>query len=168
METGTWSKYGWFTYYLIRLAYMYLWKMVIFQLAKHNNQRGYRGARHSIVDGTQVVAIGVRHAVLEETRPAALKMQPFKGKNICAECRRNQEKYGYNLNMDIIWYDDTRGLPFFVAVAGPGHIWCLDLNLGLGWVWGPPGVFSGGSLGLAFAPPWGCWFYGGSCMLAVF
>ena len=76
--------------------------MVIFQLAKHNNQRGYRGARHSIVDGTQVVAIGVRHAVLEEARPAALKMQPFKGKNICAECRRNQEKYGYNLNMDII------------------------------------------------------------------
>ena len=126
---------------------------------------GYRGARHSIVDGTQVVAIGVRHAVLEKTRPAALKMQPFKGKNICAECRRNQEKYGYNLNMDIIWYDDIRGLPFFVAVAGP---WCLDLNLGFGWVWGPPGLFSGGSLGLAFAPPWGCWFYGGSCMLADF
>ena len=59
-------------------------KLVIFQLAKHNNQRGYRGARHSIVDGTQVVAIGVRHAVLEETRPAALKMQPFKGeKHMC-------------------------------------------------------------------------------------
>ena len=54
--------------------------MVIFQLAEHNNHRGYRGARHSIVDGTQVVAIGVRHAVLEETRPPALKMQPFKGK----------------------------------------------------------------------------------------
>lgn len=107
--------------------------------------------------------------MLYSKKPALLRLKcnPSR-KNICAECRRNQEKYGYNLNMDIIWYDDIRGLPFFVAVAGPGHIWCLDLNLGLGWVWGPPGVFSGGSLGLAFAPPWGCWFYGGSCMLAVF
>ena len=38
----------------------------------HQHQRGPWGAPHRIVDGTQVVAIGVRHAVLQETRPAEL------------------------------------------------------------------------------------------------